>query len=126
MRSIQHLPDDVKKTFGFKLTVYILPGIIFALISALLIIPAPKPKQGVLQGHVNSLSSASSTLVAEPASKKLSPVEITLIPGEDYKLNIPAGEYKLRLKDDLLKSPQLPRNLTIVPNSSAIFDITLD
>ena len=126
MRSTQYLPDEIKKTIAFKLTVYILPGIMFALITIIVLVPPSKPKQGILQGHIRTDIRATSTLVAEPLSPKQKLVELQLIPDSDYQLKIPAGEYHLKLKQENLRSPQLPRTLTIAPDSSAIFDITIE
>ena len=107
------------------MAVYILPGIIVLLLGALLLVPKPSPKQGIIQGRVSS-TSATSTLIARPLTKNTTSTEIVLSPGSDYKLLIPVGDYEFKIKESNRRSPQLPRTLTIGVNTSAIFDLSVE
>src|SRR5687768_16534963 len=97
MRSTQYLPDEVKKTFGFKLAVYILPAIMFALVTAILVIPAPKPSYGTLEGKIIGATEPN-TLIAEPLLQNTTSTEIVTDAMGNYRSSLLPGRYRLTFK----------------------------
>ncbi len=125
MNSTQYLPDEIKKTFGFKLAVYILPGIMFALVTVLVIVPAPKTENGVLEGKIIGMVE-SGTLVAEPLLANTTSTEIMADKLGNYHADLLPGRYRLFMKTAALFSPQLPREITITKQGVTVLDITIE
>jgi len=121
MENNQFLTPEVKKSFAFKIAAYIMPAIIIGLITVLLIIPAPKPKEGALEGRIIG-STTTQTLLIEQLDGQVTSILVEVAPSNTYRTNLLPGRYRISLRGDT-KSLQLPREITISQNSTTVLDI---